>query len=975
MKKILLLIVSICAVAYSATADGYAYLEEGTDHTGIKVFFKALSPTATTDSVYTDATGYFTKELDTGTYTVHYSKDGHKRYEDNVQYLFSGSHTLQSVTLKAGNYKEVSGDVSGFWHADTIYLVVGFARISIGDSLEIEAGTKIEFERESSLIVQGKIFAIGLASDSIAFTSAQQDPSKGDWSSIELDRFATNCVFEYCIIEYGGYGVSKGNLYLESGYSGPLKFLNSSVRYSNNNGMYLSTIKSNISIQNSTFFSNNLKGISLEKSPEFLDIAYCKIYGNSLGIFVSGSRRSNNIRHNKIFSNSTGINSGGSVGYGGSIMYNEVFNNQEGITAGQDTVAYNVVYNNSIQGISGKLVSNNTIYSNGKSGIKSFPNAIITNNIVMNHLNGIDVGAMAPEFIGYNNVVSINDNYLGDALPLFIGELITANSNGDSTDAYYNLSQDPMMVDPENNDFYLITSSPNIDAGNPSSPKDPDSTIADIGAYYYDQSYPTAMFEVDTTQIKTENLIQFSDLSIEGSFGESIVAWSWGFGDGTTSTLQNPSHSYAASGKYSISLTVTDALGKSSTENKESYITSSVSSVSSFSLKSESNLQHVINHTPTFQYSFKNDQGLSQNKYHLLVLNASMDTLWDTGEIISNSSNIEYAGGKLIDGNDYVSYLKVNGGNSWSKWDTLNFHMNSVPSKPQAISPKDTVRSLPVILSIESNDAENDALSYNYFVYSDSALLKHVASVSGHDSPNWEVDVSLEDNKNYWWTAEALDPYEKSSLSEATRFYLNAVKEAPQPFALLSPAKGQNSLSATPTFIWETASDNDLNDQVSYRLFISSDTLMNDILRQTETPDTSVTLSNALIDSLKYYWRVEAIDLDSLVTSSETRSFVVGVLTSLEIRDELPTEFLLSQNYPNPFNPSTTISFSIPIVTNVELTIVDMLGKKVATLINGKMPVGNYKYDFNASGLASGVYLYMLKTKEYTQMKKMLLIK
>ncbi|MBZ0202734.1 MAG: T9SS type A sorting domain-containing protein, partial [Ignavibacteria bacterium] len=83
----------------------------------------------------------------------------------------------------------------------------------------------------------------------------------------------------------------------------------------------------------------------------------------------------------------------------------------------------------------------------------------------------------------------------------------------------------------------------------------------------------------------------------------------------------------------------------------------------------------------------------------------------------------------------------------------------------------------------------------------------------------------------------------------------------------------------------------------------------------------------------------------------------------------------LSQNYPNPFNPSTKIDFSLPNSSNVELKIFDVLGREVYTLLNEEFAAGNYSVDFNASELPSGMYFYKLTSGEFSEVKKMVLIK
>ena len=96
----------------------------------------------------------------------------------------------------------------------------------------------------------------------------------------------------------------------------------------------------------------------------------------------------------------------------------------------------------------------------------------------------------------------------------------------------------------------------------------------------------------------------------------------------------------------------------------------------------------------------------------------------------------------------------------------------------------------------------------------------------------------------------------------------------------------------------------------------------------------------------------------------------------------IPTEFKLYQNYPNPFNLTTTIKFSIPSVgaehvqpLHVLLKVYDLLGREIATLINEEKPPGNYEAKFDGTNLLSGLYFYTLYMGNYTETKKMLLMK
>ena len=89
----------------------------------------------------------------------------------------------------------------------------------------------------------------------------------------------------------------------------------------------------------------------------------------------------------------------------------------------------------------------------------------------------------------------------------------------------------------------------------------------------------------------------------------------------------------------------------------------------------------------------------------------------------------------------------------------------------------------------------------------------------------------------------------------------------------------------------------------------------------------------------------------------------------------VPTSFELFQNYPNPFNPSTNIKFSIATKSNVELSVYNSLGEKVAMLVNGEKEVGVHEVEWNASNMSSGVYFYEIRAGQFLSVKKLLLMK
>jgi hypothetical protein len=93
------------------------------------------------------------------------------------------------------------------------------------------------------------------------------------------------------------------------------------------------------------------------------------------------------------------------------------------------------------------------------------------------------------------------------------------------------------------------------------------------------------------------------------------------------------------------------------------------------------------------------------------------------------------------------------------------------------------------------------------------------------------------------------------------------------------------------------------------------------------------------------------------------------------LNNDIPKTFALEQNYPNPFNPSTHIKFQLPRAEFVTITIFDMLGKKVETLVSERKNAGYYDVSFDGTSLASGMYFYKIEAGNFTDTKKMILIK
>jgi hypothetical protein len=118
------------------------------------------------------------------------------------------------------------------------------------------------------------------------------------------------------------------------------------------------------------------------------------------------------------------------------------------------------------------------------------------------------------------------------------------------------------------------------------------------------------------------------------------------------------------------------------------------------------------------------------------------------------------------------------------------------------------------------------------------------------------------------------------------------------------------------------------------------------------------------IATSKLFYRLKQVDFDG--------SFEYSKILEAEIALSV---FSLEQNYPNPFNPSTIISWQSPVSSYQTLKVFDILGNEVATLVDEFKPAGKYEVEFDASEIPSGVYFYQLKTENFIETKKMILLR
>jgi hypothetical protein len=329
------------------------------------------------------------------------------------------------------------------------------------------------------------------------------------------------------------------------------------------------------------------------------------------------------------------------------------------------------------------------------------------------------------------------------------------------------------------------------------------------------------------------------------------------------------SNTYALTGlnlgtEYFLAVTVYDTDGNESWYSNEVTGITRVMEVQNLDIAGDEQLYHLVTHDPLITFDYFDSMGETQTNYHIQISTDSTfqsNLNWDSGEVVSDATSIQYTEGALLDGVNYYLRAKVASGSFWSEWTNLAFGMNSVPSVPLLISPTDNlVVDAPINLIISScTDAEIDPVSYQYFVFDDNSREVFIDSSSWISDTSWQITETLTDNNQFWWYARSFDGFEMSELANASSFLVNTENNAPGNFTLTYPSDESEVTTLEPTFTWASSIDPDPIDTVSYTLLL-------------ETPDpgiitvdvgniTSWQFTELLEDNTEYFWKVVATDL------------------------------------------------------------------------------------------------------------------
>ena len=637
MKKEIIVFVLILMVniVFAITIDGNAYLENQTDHTGIKILFERTIPSSLIDSTFSDSTGHFSLQLESGIYDIIYSKENYRTAYVIDEILYSNT-TLLDITLS-------DIDIPAILYVPSVYPTIQTAinESYSGDTVLVSSGTYYEninfigkgitvasnyLTTTDTIFISQTIIDGNLIDNVIVFINAEDSTSiingftlingRGVEYGGGIKCINSNPKINNLVVESNTALNRGGGLYLEN--SNPtiinsviidnyshnsfgggihMRFSNpifENVKILDNNtstgghlyggGIY--GYSSNPTFQNVIISGNNADeaggGVYLSESSAVFnnviidDNSVTHYFGWGGGLYISNSTSPISM-NTVIISNNIALRAGGIYLYSSDVIGDKIIiyknTSDFGTTGIRFTDSYSELTNLVVEG----NISNDT--GNSGKAIYCTNNSVVTikNSIISNNENcyGIYIETNGGTLTSLYS--DIWNNELGNFYNCdqWTGINIATNANGDSCDAYFNIQLDPCFVDTANGDYHLTIDSPCIDAGDPASPLDPDGTIADMGAYYFNQSAiiypPISEFTSNITEGYPPLLVDFTDLSIQGT--GIITNWEWSFGVSDSSFVQNPTHIYQIAGTYDVSLTVTDENDSTDTEIKTDYIT------------------------------------------------------------------------------------------------------------------------------------------------------------------------------------------------------------------------------------------------------------------------------------------------------------------------------------------------------------------------------------------------------------------
>jgi len=355
---------------------------------------------------------------------------------------------------------------------------------------------------------------------------------------------------------------------------------------------------------------------------------------------------------------------------------------------------------------------------------------------------------------------------------------------------------------------------------------------------------------------------------------------------------------------------------------------------------------------------------LGSNTYLYNTTNGGFN--WNYAGIASvNSFTINGSRGCAVGNNGYIG-LSSNGGNSWTgqTFGTINYYGVSFSSSVNGI----IVGNAGSVL-VTTNGGAN----WNVRTSGTTQTLRKVKMLSD------QIAIAIGDNGTAIKSTDGGNEW--FDLTTGTSFNLKDIHFTDGNTGFVSGNGGTLIKTTNAGSTWTTVSTGVSNSLNSIDFRNSTGMIVGNsgtILISTNS-GTSWLLQNGITEINLNGVSMPSDNIWYITGDSATvlRTTTSGNLTGINYSNffNIPDKFTLSQNYPNPFNPATKIKFDIKEPGLVKLTVYDLLGRAVATLLNENLTAGSYEKGFDGSKLTSGVYFYKLEAGDYTEVRKMTLVK
>lgn len=991
---------------------GVCRLSDNIDNSGSVVVFNAASPSAVTDSVFTNVQGVYQILITPGIYNISYSHTGYFPAQVTGVNCFSPRNLEdQNLILRVGI--PISGSLSGTL-SDTTYLVEGDIFVEAGNILTIEPGTRFYFDGDYSFTIYGGLTATGTQSDSILFIPS---PRVATWRGIFLgpNNNLGDILFEYCHL-------AGSSLH---GINADLHSVDLSMR---------------CIIDHCTITGNIGDGIYSDNyliSKEILQILNCWIAGNGSGIKIFGSAtiKDCNIRNNQLYG--IHIEAFGDI----DIKNCVVKNNDDGAGA-----AFGIYVLSSSPEFTCRI--SNCVVTDNPTGILFGNMGVPTNSVLLNTVvssNNIGIGfAVVGGSVTGCDFFDNTQNY-SMMIPQYLGQKIMTNINGDSCDAFLNIFEDPFFVDAFNDDFHLQEASPCINAGDPSSPLDPDGTIADIGAFYFntglapDISVSSQYLYFNDTFLDSSTTMS---LIIHNTGSENLLLYDISVNHPSYQTDWDPADSLinpTSSIEINITFTPhtfdihTGTISISSNDRSAfvglsgmcvpqgvSYVTSLVVAGGG---TDPANWNYFINNTsPSATDAFSK---LAFGRYYtgtrLFYMNpvgwqdlngdGLDDGIIDSDELTPQSvrsalmglvddPNPAYPNVISLSGHGHVGEFDINGNaedhlssDSLALWlDQINLdQLSPLVVVLEACFSGSFVPVLAgdnriVIAACRADQfadyLNGECFSTNFweeiwygnnvwdaffFAYQRAQMYLNgqepLLDADGNGIPNEATDEAIA--QNVFLGGELMH----GALLPEIREYPDEVYLSGGQVSVIVRCNGvmdcvwfrifpANYSGMPPVYELPIVQMNHIGS------FNYSGSYTNDGFFQTDG---------------EYIVQVDALDD---IYNHAIPKIIPLVMQATNVRNQssLPRDFRLCQNYPNPFNATTTIEYAVPKVTEVKMIIYNIRGQEVFSRIQESVVPGWYTFtwsgnDLRGKSMASGLYLYRFEAEGFSQVNKMLLLK